>query len=251
MHVRALQRSAESSSGGVLAGALASLSLALAGCGPSARPAAPPAPVAAPAQASQGLHYRLDPGRSDLRILVFRGGPLARLGHSHVLVASGLSGELWLGTATAPGRFEVTVPVAGLLVDAPAARAAEGEEFASVPSAADVEGTRRHLLEPGQLDAVAYPTLRVSGTLSALPGSGIAHALVEVKARVATLEVPVEASLAADGALSVSGGFSVLQSALGLVPYSVGLGALQVRDELQIRFRLVAVADSGAAARIP
>jgi hypothetical protein len=41
----------------------------------------------------------------------------------------------------------------------------------------------------------------------------------------------------------VRGGFTVQQGTLGLEPFSVALGALRVRDDLAVRFRLVAARD--------
>jgi hypothetical protein len=41
--------------------------------------------------------------------------------------------------------------------------------------------------------------------------------------------------------VSASGSVALRQTALGLVPFSVMLGALQVQDELTVKFRLVAV----------
>jgi hypothetical protein len=42
--------------------------------------------------------------------------------------------------------------------------------------------------------------------------------------------------------LSAAGTFELRQSALGLAPFSVMLGALQVRDDMRLKFRIVAIA---------
>ena len=63
----------------------------LAGCQTSPPPATGRATPASrqPAAAMAGLpgarEYRVDPARSLLQILVYRGGPMARLGHNHVI----------------------------------------------------------------------------------------------------------------------------------------------------------------------
>ena len=44
----------------------------------------------------------------------------------------------------------------------------------------------------------------------------------------------------AAGTLIVSGDTSVRQTDLGLKPFSAMLGALQVQDEMRVRFRIVA-----------
>ncbi len=193
-----------------------------------------------PAGPVEGVRYRIDPERSEVRILVYRTGPLARLGHSHVLLVRGLEGEVWLPADPAAGHFSLTFPVEALAVDEPAARREEGEEFASEPSAEDVAGTRRNLLGAAVLDAAEYPRVAIRGAAVRGPAGLVARARIRVRDQTLELEVPVVFE-ATGGALSVRGGFSVLQSALGLTPFSIGLGALRVRDEIAVRFRLVAV----------
>jgi hypothetical protein len=242
LHAWGSRSGVESSSGCALA-ALAALGLA-AGCAPVGR--APPAAVqVAPPVAAAGVHYRIDPARSEVRILAYRAGPLARFGHNHVLLVHALEGELWLPQDPAAARFRLSFPVAELAVDEPAARAAEGEEFASEPSPEDVAGTRGNLLGPALLDSAHYPRVRLDGAAARLPVGLVARATFGVRDRTLELEVPVEVA-PAPGELVVRGGFTVLQSALGLTPFSVGLGALRVRDDLAVRFRLVAVADPGS-----
>jgi hypothetical protein len=209
--------------------------LALASCARPPRPAA--AAAGLPAAAATGPCLRLDAARSDLRVLVYRAGALAHLGHNHVLVAHALVGE------SCAGRFEVSVPVAALAVDPPAARAEEGADFTTVPSAEEVDGTRRHLLGAGQLEGDAWPSIRVSGTLPAATGPVVIAARLEMRGVATNVDVPATVAVDRDGRLVAAGGFELSQTTLGLVPYSVALGALRVRDEVAIRFRLVAVQD--------
>jgi hypothetical protein len=213
----------------------------LAACAPPRRP--PPAtPPAVPLSVPAASVYRLDPRRSELRILVYRAGPLARFGHNHVIVSRDLAGEVRLAAADsyAGAEFDVSLPVADLAVDEPAARLQEGADFATRPTAADIDGTRRRLLGPQVLDAAAFPTLRVRGTTALLPTGLVARGSFEVHGRATELSVPL--SVAAEGdTLTVGGQFSVSQAALGISPFSVGLGALAVRDEVEVRFRIVAV----------
>ena len=243
MHGFPSRNGPESSSGRArLASGLAALAL-VAACAPAGR-APPPAERVAPgaAAAPAGRHFRIDAARSEVRILVYRAGALARLGHNHVLLARDLAGELWLPPDPAAARFAVSFPVAALAIDEAGARAEEGEEFALEPSAADIAGTRRNLEGPAVLDAARYPEVRLEGG-GGRDGAGLtARTRITVRDHTAELEVPVEVA-GASGEVVVRGGFPVNQTALGLVPFSVGLGAIRVRDELAVRFRLVAVAD--------
>lgn len=222
---------------------------AFSGCTPAPREsAAPPAVVApaapAPAAPASAAVYVVDAPRSEVRILTFRAGPLARLGHSHVLISRDVTGRVTLPEQDAPSTFELEVPVATLAVDEPAARSEEGDEFASVPSATDVEGTRRNLLGPQVLDAAAFPVVRVTGSAAnGGPADYVVAARLEVRGRATPLEIPVRVQRTGSE-LVARGEFRVAQSALGLTPFSVALGALQVRDELVVRFRIVAVSAS-------
>src|ERR1035441_9801055 len=70
--------------------------LAIAACRTVSAPpaAAPPAIPAAPVLRERIEHYRIDAARSQVLILVFRDGPMAKLGHNHVLSVHGLSGDV-------------------------------------------------------------------------------------------------------------------------------------------------------------
>jgi YceI-like domain len=225
-----------------LAGALAAVAL-LAACAPSARAPPPAEQIPAGAQTPPaGSRYRIDAARSEVRILAYRAGPLARLGHNHVFVVRGLEGEVWLPADPAAARFSLSFPVAALAVDEPAARREEGADFAVDPSAEDIAGTRHNLESAAVLDAERYPTIGLDG-VAGRDGAGlVARCRIRVRERTLELEAPV-AFATAPGEFVVRGGFSVTHAALGLSPFSVGLGALRVRDDLAVRFRLVAVAD--------
>lgn len=214
----------------------------LAGCGPAARPPPPPATTTVPAApAAAGRHFVLDPARSSLRVLAYRAGALARLGHNHVLIDRALAGDVWLA-ADGSGHVVLRVPVAAFSVDEPAARREEGADFETVPSAADIEGTRHNLLGPKVLDAAAFPEIRVTGEFD--PAAGRVQARVLVRGVETALAVPVTLH-STDGGLEADGALAIRQSELGLEPFSVALGALQVRDELAVRFHLVAVPAPG------
>ena len=60
-----------------------------------------------------------------------------------------------------------------------------------------------------------------------------------VRGQVRTFAVPVRYQLA-DGELQAAGEFPLKQSELGLTPFSALLGALQVQDEMQVSFKVVA-----------
>ena len=64
-----------------------------------------------------GRVYRVDEHQSELRILVYRAGPLARLGHNHVIVNHAIRGAVSLADVAGESGFQLSVPVAGFVVD--------------------------------------------------------------------------------------------------------------------------------------
>jgi polyisoprenoid-binding protein YceI len=210
-----------------------------------APPPAPAAPssreVPAPSVDRRGAtEFRVVPERSLLTVLVFRAGPLARLGHNHVIAWRDLTGEVYLTPDRAHSAFELRIPVAQLSVDEPALRAAEGADFAEAVAEDAKAGTRRNMLSAALLDGDRYPaiTLRSAAILSTANEYRLSVA-VTLKAQTRRITVPVRFSDAGEEII-VTGETRLSQTALGLQPFSVMLGALQVEDELQVRFRVTA-----------
>ena len=224
-------------------GVLASL---LAACGAlQPRHPAPPSPPTPPGVEvpPPGKSYTIDASRSELRILVYRAGPLARLGHNHVLVNHAVRGAVSVaerGTA----RVSLDVPVAAFAVDELAARQEEGADFdGEIPQDAK-SGTLHNMLSAAVLDAVEFPLISVNGTVTAgAQASGIRPLVATVAFRIAGHESTIDVPFVLENdsqSLSASGSLELRQSALGLTPYSLMLGALQVQDAITIKFRLVA-----------
>lgn len=196
-----------------------------------------------PPIATQGAtHYRVDTQRSELRILVYRAGPLARLGHNHVIAATQISGDIYVQSPLSASGFVLQVPLDGLRVDPPALRREEGPDFESQPSEQAVAGTREHMLGPDCLDAERYPEIRIR-SVSITGPDWQPDVTLQITLHGATREltVPVAFDRSAD-TVRVVGGFSLRQSEFGITPYSVLGGGLRVQDTLRLRFRIVAQA---------
>jgi len=222
---------------------------AIAACAP--RRAEPPAPgpattaprAAVPASARE---FEIDPEVSVVSMLVRRAGKLSGFGHVHVVTSADETGRVWFGATPDLSGFEVRVPVGAFVVDDPAARAAAGPEFAAkVPEDART-GTRRNMLGPDVLDAARYPEIVVSSA-GPLDDTAPSKLKVRIVVRGAQLEreVPVSAHIGADS-VSARGSFTVLQSELGIKPFSIVGGAIAVADEVEIRFNAVARAVGGS-----
>jgi hypothetical protein len=228
------------------------LALLLAACGaPRPRPAAPPPKpeesIPRPGLPS-GRVYRIDEKQSELRILVYRAGPLARFGHNHVIVNHAIRGAVNLADVPGDSVFWLTVPVADFVVDDAHARREEGADFAAdVPDAAK-SGTLHNMLSTALLNADDFPVIAVRSV--AEPGARAASSAGALTATVAisvagnetTVDVPL--TLHVDSRrLSATGSLELRQTALGLTPFSLMLGALQVQDAMTIKFEFVAVPD--------
>ena len=176
---------------------------------------------------------------------VYRGGPLAKAGHNHVIASHALRGSLYVPVDLAQSSFEIHMPVTELTVDEATLRADEhSDDFPpDVPDSAK-EGTRHNMLSPALLDGDEYPdiVLRSQSVEPGPAGSGaqwLAHIQVTVRDKTNTVVVPVLFEQHAD-VIEASGEFPLKQSELGLTPFSALLGALQVIDEMKIRFHVVA-----------
>ena len=226
--------------------------LLLAACGvPKPRPASPAAPVTAPPTAATppggaGV-FRVDPQQSGLRVLVHRTGAMARLGHNHVIDNDGINGWVRFSGDIPSASFALTVPVAGFVVDAPEARSEEGPDFTEPVTDEAKDGTRHNLLSRALLDGERYPVVGLTSLSLTVPsdappvgGVVMSSIAVSVAGHQSTISVPLNIETSA-GRISVLGSVDLRQTALGLTPFSVMLGALQVQDEITIKFHLVAV----------
>lgn len=162
-----------------------------------------------------------------LRILVFRGGTAARLGHNHVLRAADLRVHWPAAGPVLSFRLDA------LDIDPPALRAALGPAFSSAVDDEARAGTRANLLKA--LDAAAHPEVvvrtlqqRGEGGRRAVEAEVTLHGVsrrqwfvVEVNGRRARGEVVVR------------------QSDYGVQPFTVLGGLLAVQDALIVQFELV------------
>ena len=224
----------------VLAAALATLQSGCtpAGRGPAAATNVPQHPR--PADSHGAMVYDIVAARSELHVLVYRGGPLARLGHNHVVSCANIAGTVWMAEPLDHSGFEIIVPVKDLIVDDPQSRRTEGEQFASTVPADAREGTYRNLLKPEVLDGMHYPAITLR-SVSISGGREAFSVMAAVTIKNATREIPVATTVHYEhDTLLASGEFDLKQSDFGIAPFSIGLGALQVQDVLHIKFKLLA-----------
>jgi hypothetical protein len=217
--------------------ALLALSACQSGTAPRSQ-AAPPPPAAA--SAGGGERYRIDAERSEVLVLVYRDGPMASLGHNHVVAVRQLSGEVVVASDLTHSRWQLEFPVDALSVDEPQLRAAQGEDFQTRLDDAAIAGTRQHMLGAALLDATHFPLIQLQSEQVNAGDDGLRLVTrIVVRDHAALVDVPVALQRSADE-LIASGEFDLTHGELGLTPYSVALGALRVADRIHVRYRLSA-----------
>ncbi len=205
---------------------------------PPAVPPAPP-PVAAPVVMPAPGQWL--PACVNIDIRVFRDGPLARLGHDHLVTASALSGSISVGAAMEDTRFEFSMPWSALVVDDPAARARIGGIFAAPVPEADREATRSNLLGPAMLDAAQFPVLELR-SVRVVPWRVGYVATLEASIRGSWRPLEMWLTIEPEGSYwRVDTIASLTHTQLGLVPFSVAMGALRVHEEMNLRLNFLAV----------
>jgi hypothetical protein len=227
--------------------AVAVMVLSLGACAaPRPRPSVPPAAAPAPNQAGAALQalpppgpYKIDPGNSELRILVYRAGPFANLGHNHVMVSRAVTGLVQVGSSISTSSFAIEVPAESFVVDDIEARREEGSDFPGDIPADAKSGTRRNMLSPAVLNAAEFPEITLtSATLSGTADALTAGLSISIAGHEASISAPC--SLQGDAhSLTAVGSMELRQTAIGMTPYSLLHGALQVQDAMQVKFRIV------------
>jgi polyisoprenoid-binding protein YceI len=185
--------------------------------------------------------FDVDASRTKVTALVYRAGPLARLGHNHAIVSGQESGVIWLGATPAASGFEVHVPVASFVVDDPEARAAAGPEFPGVVPDDARSGTTANMLRAEVLDAEHYPEIVVRAEGAAGNWQqAVVHAQVRLKDMRREMDVPV--TLQVEGnTVTATGVLQIRQTDFGITPFSVAGGAVQVADVVDVRFEITGV----------
>ena len=177
--------------------------------------------------------FRIDPARSLVVIEVRRAGSLARVGHDHVVASHDVQGY----AAPGQGRSDLYVPLGRLVVDEPALRAEA--HFDTQPSEADIAGTRENMLTRVlEVDRYPFAVVSVDGGFASTsdPDVDVALTLHEV---THTTRLPLRIESQGDE-IVVTGSLAVQQTDFGIVPLSILGGAIQVANEINLRFRISA-----------
>ncbi|MGY6632107.1 MAG: YceI family protein [Wenzhouxiangella sp.] len=189
----------------------------------------------------QGRIYRIDQQASEIRIVVYPGGTLARFGHAHVIGGAVVSGTVVAAEPFEDSGLSLVIDVPAMEVDRPAWRRDEG--FDPELSDSAIEGTRENLFSDQVLDAEQFPVIRIDSlSLSGPAWQPDIELSIELRGERRELTVPVALEFS-DAGLTATGQLRFRQSDFGMTPFSALGGRLAVADEVLVRFRLVARVD--------
>jgi polyisoprenoid-binding protein YceI len=171
--------------------------------------------------------FRIDPARSLVVIEARRGGSLARIGHDHVVASHDVQGYV----APEAGRADLYVELDRLVVDEQPLRAEAG--FGTHPSQEDIDGTRTNMLKV--LQAERYPFVLVGVTRAEKGGDSMMNVSLTLHGMKRDYPIPMRIDNTAEE-IKVTGRLVLNQTDFGIVPLSILGGAVQVQDEVRMRF---------------
>jgi hypothetical protein len=171
---------------------------------------------------------QVEPARSLIVIEVRRAGSLANLGHDHVVASHDVRGYV----APNDARADLYIRLDQLVVDEPELRSRAA--FATQPTDAAIAGTRENMLGKFNAEQHPYAVISVEGMDASGPG---VNASITINGVTRAMRIRVDIKKDADQ-LTATGRFALAQTAFGIVPYSILGGALQVLDEVAVRFAI-------------
>ncbi len=189
--------------------------------------------------------FRIDAGASLLLVRVDPAGPMARLGHSHVIGSENLQGFIQLGQSLADTSARILIHLTDLEVDR-----AQWRQHWGLEAELDrdtIQDTRANLLGERVLHADEFPTLEARITeADGFPWLPAVSARIRMRGEVRQLTLPVAVFDYGDR-IEAIGEFAFDHADFGLKPFSAAAGALRVAETIRVRFRIKAIRDQGPA----
>ncbi len=194
--------------------------------------------VADDKQSQNAGHYEIDPHTSEILILVYRSGMLARLGHNHVISFGNIVGEVVVGTTLSKSSVNMALSVVEAEVDRPESRRAAGDAFTGDVGEKARAKTRKNMLGKGLLFADYFPLITIQSheIIGSAPNLKLA---LEIDIKDLRIPLEVDVTMESDSdTLIATGMYQLRQSDLGLQPLSLLMGLLAVKDEMDVIFRI-------------
>jgi len=182
--------------------------------------------------------FRVDSDTSRLRVLATPDGPLRRFGHYHVISHHGISGSVEVPPNPLESSFTLEINVGDFVIDDPALRALEGEDYETEVPQKDRDGTKSNMLGEALLNGASFPTIRIQS--SAIEGNMPDVNIVTKIAVIGTeqtVRFPASIELT-DDSFVASGQLELTHEELGLSPFTAMGGALSVGDLLILKYEI-------------
>ncbi|MBM89105.1 MAG: hypothetical protein CMQ41_12090 [Gammaproteobacteria bacterium] len=196
--------------------------------------------VLAQQPASDFQTFGIDSENSILRIYVGRAGPLARMGHNHVVHTRDLSGEINLAEDPVDSTASFSFPISSFIVDDQSERDRAGEGFDSQPGRRAIEGTRENMLSEAVLNAAVFSMIAADiNTISVTDSEWNFAIALDLKGNAVNLELPAEVTIN-DSEIIIDARFTLNHSDIGLSVFTALGGSLSVAEALDFDLHIEA-----------
>jgi polyisoprenoid-binding protein YceI len=180
--------------------------------------------------------FRIDPAATSVVVHVGRAGLFRFAGHDHEVAAPAVEGRISLDSSD-PSRSRVAVQF-----DAKALKVTGRGE-----PAGDVAEVQRTMLSERVLDVARYPTIAFESDRISVQQRSTGSMTLRVDGRLTlhgvTKPVSVPVALRLDrNRMTATAEATVRQSEFGIKPVTAAGGTVRVKDEVEVRFTIVAVA---------
>lgn len=192
-------------------------------------------PIGQYADHNQAHIYRVEPSRSQITVVVRRGGLMAALGHDHIVASRDLQGFILFDQSSEQCTADFFTSLALLEVDNPQLRNLAG--MTTTPSDNDIAGTRNNMLLSTQASQFPFAQLH-SADCSDIFTTNSTEVTFKIHGVEQRQTVQIDWQQTADGRLIASGTFSLLQTDFGIEPFSIMNGLIKVEDRLDFSFKI-------------
>ncbi len=186
--------------------------------------------------------YTIDSENSILRVYVGRAGPLARMGHNHVVHSRGFTGEIQLAAEPVESSASFELQLGSFVVDDQTERdrasTSQREGFDTQPGRRAIEGTRSNMMSEDVLNEALYPTISADiSTASVSDGQWNFNIALTISGSTVNLALPATV-VASESDITVSASFSLQHEDLGLSVFSALGGSLRVAERLDFELEI-------------
>lgn len=190
--------------------------------------------------------FAIDSDNSTLRVYVGRAGPLARMGHNHVVHSKGMSGEINLASVPEESSASFELPLSSFIVDEQSERdraaADQREGFDTQPGRRAIEGTRRNMMSEDVLNEELFPTITANiSTVSVSDEQWNFSIALNISGNTVELELPAEVNISGAN-INVAANFSLQHEDLGLSVFTALGGSLRVAERLDFELDIQGIA---------